>query len=166
MIMEGMQPLAQELLTYTSPGGSVRVPVTVSVDTRGSYEEEEVGRELKALTWERVSYAKISNKATLALANRKDVPVDVEIRLRFGGHDRTRQAVRPHGQLPLLRVPLMRGLASMASGNARKEIVNRYRRRHRQPERATGLLCPPVCVHQINSSGKAGPRFAGTKPIT
>jgi hypothetical protein len=85
MIMQGMQPLAQELLTYTSPGGAVRVPVTVSVDSRGSMTEKEIGRQLKALVWERYHYAKISNEATLTLANRKSIAIDVEITLRFGG---------------------------------------------------------------------------------
>lgn len=85
MIMDGMQPLAQELLTYTSPGGAVRVPVTVSVDTRGSVAETELGRQLKALHWDGYHYVKIRNRAELNLANRKDVDIDVEITLRFGG---------------------------------------------------------------------------------
>ena len=36
-MMQGSQPLAQELLTYTSPKDDVRVPVTVAVVVRGSY---------------------------------------------------------------------------------------------------------------------------------
>ncbi|MFC1463111.1 hypothetical protein ACFLQU_05855 [Verrucomicrobiota bacterium] len=85
MIMQGQQPLAQELLTYTSPGDAVRVPVTVSVDTRGTATEKEIGRQTKALVWDRHSYAKISNQALLTLVNRKSASVDVEITLRFGG---------------------------------------------------------------------------------
>ena len=85
MLMQGNQPLAQELMTYTSPGGIVRVPITVSVDTRGTATEDEVGRELKALTWERHTYAKITNEAKLLLANRKSDALDFEIRFRFGG---------------------------------------------------------------------------------
>ena len=45
--------LAQELLTYTSPGGAVRVPVTVSVDTRGRQFEKETARDLRVLKWDR-----------------------------------------------------------------------------------------------------------------
>src|SRR6185369_9408953 len=52
MIMQGNQPLAQELLTYTPPKDEVRVPVTVSFDTRGSLTEKEVGRELKSVQWD------------------------------------------------------------------------------------------------------------------
>ncbi|MBN2476096.1 MAG: hypothetical protein JXB62_15905 [Pirellulales bacterium] len=85
IIMQGGQPLGQELLTYTSSGAAVRVPVTVSVDTRGSFSEEETARQLQALTWERQVYAKISKKATLRLHNHKTIPVEAEITFRVGG---------------------------------------------------------------------------------
>ena len=52
MIMQGHQPLGQELLTYTSPKSLVRVPVTVSVDTRGTFGETEISRQLKDLQWD------------------------------------------------------------------------------------------------------------------
>jgi hypothetical protein len=85
MIMEGRQPLAQELLTYTSPKDYCRVPVTVSVDTRGSFEESETGRELKALRWSGYDYAKVHLKASLDVCNNKPETIDVEIAIRFGG---------------------------------------------------------------------------------
>ena len=85
LIMQGHQPLAQELLTYTSPKTVVRVPVTVSVDTRGTFREEETERKFKALTWDKNSYAKIDKKATLQLRNAKQEPVEAEITFRFGG---------------------------------------------------------------------------------
>ena len=85
LIMQGHQPLAQELLTYTSPKTAVRVPVTVSVDTRGTFREEETERKLKALTWDKQSYAKIDKKATLQLRNAKQEPIEAEITFRFGG---------------------------------------------------------------------------------
>lgn len=85
MIMQGQQPLAQELLTYTSPGSDCRVPVTVAIDLRGSFQEEETDRQLQALTWDNYRYAKIVQRAELALRNNKSEPVDVEITLRFGG---------------------------------------------------------------------------------
>jgi hypothetical protein len=85
IVMQGHQPLGQELLTYTSPKSAVRVPVTVSVDTRGSFAEEEITRQLKALTWDHHHYAKIDKKATLRLRNYKQVAIDAEVTLRFGG---------------------------------------------------------------------------------
>lgn len=85
MLMQGQQPLAQELLTYTSPTDACRVPVTVSIETRGSIEERETGRDLKALTWDGYAYAKIDKEAKLHLCNNKSVPIETEITLRLGG---------------------------------------------------------------------------------
>lgn len=85
MIVDGMQPLAQELLTYTSPGGICRVPVTVSVDLRGKVEDTEVQREFSALKWRGYDFARVSGKIEVELANNKAEPVSVEVRLRFGG---------------------------------------------------------------------------------
>ena len=85
MIMQGNQPLAQELLTYTPPKDEVRVPVTVSVDTRGSLTEKEVGRELKSLQWEGYNYARIDKEMKLDLCNNKPIDIEAEVTLRVGG---------------------------------------------------------------------------------
>ncbi|MEK6248202.1 MAG: hypothetical protein N2C12_08485 [Planctomycetales bacterium] len=85
MIMEGNQPLAQELLTYTSPTDFCRVPVTVSVDTRGSFSENEIRRQLEALKWGGYQYAKIFQQAALDVCNNKAEPIHLEITFRFGG---------------------------------------------------------------------------------
>lgn len=85
MIMQGQQPLAQELLTYTPPKDECRVPVTVSIDTRGSFSEKEVGRELKALHWSGYDYARIEKEATIDLCNNKKEEIEAEITLRVGG---------------------------------------------------------------------------------
>jgi len=85
MIVQGRQPLAQELLTYTSPKDLCRVPVTVAVDLRGSFAEQEIDRQLQALNWDSCHYAKIRNRASLSLRNNKSQSVDVEITLRLGG---------------------------------------------------------------------------------
>ena len=85
MLLEGERPLAQELLTYTSPAGRCRVPVTVAVDLRPSFSEEELARDLNALSWNGAQYAKISQRASLEVRNHKGQSVDLEITLRFGG---------------------------------------------------------------------------------
>lgn len=85
MIMQGNQPLAQELLTYTPPKDEVRVPVTVSVDTRGTLTEKEVGRELKSLQWDGYNYARIEKELKLDLCNNKAIEIDAEITLKVGG---------------------------------------------------------------------------------
>lgn len=85
LLMQGNQPLAQELLTYTSIAGEVRIPVTVSVDTRGTYTEEETARKLNALNFDGHNYAQIDKTTSLQLSNRKSSPIDVEITFRTGG---------------------------------------------------------------------------------
>jgi hypothetical protein len=85
MLMEEGVPLSQELLTYTSPKDEARVPVTVSVETRGSFTEQEIGRELEAMTWNGYRYAKIIKRANLDLCNNKPVAIEAEITFRFGG---------------------------------------------------------------------------------
>ena len=85
MFVKGFQPLAQELLTYTSPGGICRVPVTVAVDLQGRVEDSETNRELKALKWRGYDYAKVFGQIAVELANNKTETVPVEVKLRFGG---------------------------------------------------------------------------------
>ena len=85
MFVDGFQPLAQELLTYTSPGGICRVPVTVAVDLRGKADDREVSRDLQALKWRGRSYAKVVGEINAELANNKSVKVPVEVSIRFGG---------------------------------------------------------------------------------
>jgi hypothetical protein len=85
LLMKDQQPLAQELLTYTSPGSTCRIPVTVAVDTRASYEEQETGRELRALSWDGSHYARIEKEISLELRNNKKTPIRTEITVRLGG---------------------------------------------------------------------------------
>ena len=85
MFVDGFQPLAQELLTYTSPGGICRVPITVAVDLRGKVDDQEVSRDLNALRWRGANYAKVVGEINAELANNKSVKVPIEMSIRFGG---------------------------------------------------------------------------------
>jgi hypothetical protein len=85
ILMQGHQPLSQDLLTYTSVGAEVRIPVTISVDTQGTYAEEETERKLGALTVHGQQYARIEKLASLNVINRKPLPVELEITFRTGG---------------------------------------------------------------------------------
>lgn len=85
LLMQGHQPLAQELLTYTSVGSEVRIPITISVDTQGTYREEETARKLNALAFEGQNYARIDKAAMLNLINRKSIAIEVEVTFRTGG---------------------------------------------------------------------------------
>ena len=85
MFVDGFQPLAQELLTYTSPGGICRVPVTVSVDLRAKVTDGETNRDRNSIKWQGKNYAKIAGKMEAELTNNKATAVDVEVELNFGG---------------------------------------------------------------------------------
>ena len=85
MILQDHLPLAQELLTYTSKGAAVRVPVTVAIDVRGTIDERELSRDVNGLRWEGNTYAKIEKQAKLRLTNNKAEAVRVEITYRVGG---------------------------------------------------------------------------------
>jgi hypothetical protein len=101
MVMQGQQPLSGELLTYTSPGDAVRVPVTVAVEVRGSHRDWETGRENKSEKWNGYHYAKILKSAKLSVCNHKNTNIKLEINLTFGGKVTTasnsgEQRLRPH----------------------------------------------------------------------
>jgi len=85
MFMDGNMPLAQEMLSYTSAGSAVRVPVTVAVDVHGSFEESEAGREMNAEKWDSYTYMRVKKTGRLQIVNRKNTPIDLEVRYKIGG---------------------------------------------------------------------------------
>lgn len=85
MIMQGNQPLAQELLTYTSVKDQCRVPVTVAIDVRGSHTERETDRKLKAMRLYGYDYAQIFQRSSLSVCNHKARDIKLEVTLSFGG---------------------------------------------------------------------------------
>jgi len=85
MIMRGHQPLAQELLTYTSADGTVRLPVTVAVDVRAEFSEEETGRDRDALKWDGHMYVRIDKLGRLRVTNRKKEAIVLEVLCGLGG---------------------------------------------------------------------------------
>lgn len=89
MLVDGFQPLAQELLTYTSPGGICRLPMTVSVDLKAKVDDQETGRELNAIKWRNSNYSLVKGQISAELANNKESEVPVEVSLRFGGKANT-----------------------------------------------------------------------------
>ena len=86
LVMDGYLPVAQELLTYTSAGAKNRLPLTVAIDIRGTYEEEEVGRDLEAIHFDGHAYVRITKKGTLSVTNYKKENVDLLITCQFGGN--------------------------------------------------------------------------------
>ena len=76
MLVDGTQPLAQELLTYTSAGGNCRVPVTVSVDFRGQLSDGGVKRQYNALKLRGYDFARAEGEIEVELVNNITAPGD------------------------------------------------------------------------------------------
>ena len=85
MILQGMQPLAQDLMTYTAAGDSVRIPITIAVDARGNFTEQETSREMKPIYFDTLNYMRIDKEASLTLRNSKKIPITVDITCHMGG---------------------------------------------------------------------------------
>ena len=86
LIVDGYLPIGQELLTYTSIGAKVQVPITVAIDVRGTYAEAEIERVPKAVRYLRYDYVKVSKKGTLRVTNYKKEPVTLYLTCRLGGN--------------------------------------------------------------------------------
>ena len=86
LVMDDYLPVAQELLTYTAMGDKNRLPLTVAVDIRGTYEEEEIGREMRAERFDGHEYVQLSKKGTLRVTNHKKESADLFITCQFGGN--------------------------------------------------------------------------------
>ena len=89
MMLKGSLPLGQELLTYTSAGGRALVPVTVAVNVRGTYQEEEIGREANAIKWAGYSYARIRKSGTVSLTSAREETIKLRITVSCGGRAAT-----------------------------------------------------------------------------
>jgi hypothetical protein len=85
MLLRGSLPLGQDLLTYTSPGASALLPVTVAMDVRGTYTEEELDRKPNALRWNRADYALIRKRATITVVNNRREPSSTRLTVSLGG---------------------------------------------------------------------------------
>jgi hypothetical protein len=85
LLMRGGQPLAQEMLTYTPVLGKSRVPITVAVDLRGRYSEEEISRNAGAMKWAGYTYARIDMEGGVTLTSHKEEAVEIEVNVHVGG---------------------------------------------------------------------------------
>ncbi|MFX0094123.1 MAG: hypothetical protein ACFFBD_20465 [Candidatus Hodarchaeota archaeon] len=86
LIMDEFLPLAQELLTYTSRGGKCQVPLSVAIDIRGTYSEEEIKREVNAIRFDGYDYIRITKRGALKVINYKEEPIELWITCDLGGN--------------------------------------------------------------------------------
>lgn len=86
LAMDGLLPIAQELLTYTPIAGKTQMPLTVAVDIRGTYEEEEISREANSIKFDGHSYVQIAKEGKLKVTNYKNENISLLITAQFGGN--------------------------------------------------------------------------------
>lgn len=85
LVMGGKKavPIAQELLTYTPIGGKTLLPLTIAVDIRGKFEEEEISR--RSTEFNGNAYTLIHVKGSATLTNNRAEPATMRIRVDTGG---------------------------------------------------------------------------------
>jgi hypothetical protein len=79
LILKEGQVLGQGMTTYTSPGGSLDLPVTTAVDISVKKSDREIKREHNAVNWEGIAFAKISLEGTLTIKNNRAAPTRIEV---------------------------------------------------------------------------------------
>ncbi|MHC5011350.1 MAG: hypothetical protein ACYTG6_10425 [Planctomycetota bacterium] len=89
LVLKEGRVLAQGMLTYTSVGGSVDLPVTNAVDIHVRRADREVERTPNAVRWRGDDYARIDMAGTITLTNYKEKRVRVEVTRFVLGTDAT-----------------------------------------------------------------------------
>jgi hypothetical protein len=82
---QGMLPLGQDMITYTSRGAAALLPLTVAVEVQAGYDEIEVEREPNKTMWRGNAYALVTKRATARITNRRPEPTTLRVRLALGG---------------------------------------------------------------------------------
>ncbi len=85
LLMRGNLPIGQDLLTYTPPGSSTLLPVTIAIDLRGTTDEEEIERHPNALRFDTWDYAQVKKKGTITIASFRTEKSAMRITLSTGG---------------------------------------------------------------------------------
>lgn len=85
MVFGGSVPISQEMLTYTPPGGTSPLPLTVATDIRGHYSEEEIAREPNVLRWGSHNYSKITKRCSVTLTSYRAADSATRVSVGMGG---------------------------------------------------------------------------------
>ena len=86
LVLKDGVPLGQDLLPYTAPGSKSLLPMTIAVDLRGRYEEQEIRREPNVLSWSGRTYSRVFKKGTLTLRSSRKEASPVRVTLAMGGN--------------------------------------------------------------------------------
>jgi hypothetical protein len=72
--------LAQGMMTYTSVGNSVDLPVTTAVDVHSKKEEQEIERKQDSVRWQGDQYARVDMSGKLSITNYRKAAVHLEVK--------------------------------------------------------------------------------------
>ena len=80
LIIASDRILGQGMMTFTSKGGDVDLPITAAVDIKVKKAEKETQRTPNAIRWNSDEYSKVDLAGTLALTNYSDKTVEIEVK--------------------------------------------------------------------------------------
>ena len=85
LLLKDLLPLGQELLTYTPVNGEVLVPVTVAVDVRASYSEEQLKSEPTTIMRGFNMCTRITKRMTVKVNNFRGEVAHTRVQIEMGG---------------------------------------------------------------------------------
>ena len=86
LISSGERVLGQGMMSYTAPGADCDLGLTTAVDIKVAKSDKESGRVPNALTLDGSSYLRVDLNGSIAITNRRDQPVDIEVKRSILGH--------------------------------------------------------------------------------
>jgi hypothetical protein len=86
LIASGDRVLGQGLMRYTAPGAECDLALTTAVDIKVTKSDTETGRVPAALNVDGSTYLRVDLQGNIAITNRRDHPVDIEVKRSILGH--------------------------------------------------------------------------------
>jgi hypothetical protein len=89
LISSGDRVLGQGMMSYTAPGADCDLGLTTAVDIKVAKSDKESGRVPNALTVDGSNYLRVDLNGSIAITNRRDQTVDIEVKRSVLGHAET-----------------------------------------------------------------------------
>jgi hypothetical protein len=86
LIASGDRVLGQGLMSYTAPGAQCDLSLTAAVDIKVTKGDKETGRVPGALAVDGSTYLCVDLQGNIAITNRRDHPLDIEVKRSVLGH--------------------------------------------------------------------------------
>jgi hypothetical protein len=86
LISSGDRVLGQGMMSYTAPGAECDLALTTAVDIKVAKSDKETRRVPGALTVDGSSYLRVDLDGRIAITNRRDQAVDIEVKRSILGH--------------------------------------------------------------------------------